>query len=182
MIHFSSCASLSVLHVNVNIWSLKKHQKPRGGKGKAMEKSSCICLPLPPSPFYVFELSISSLGQSLALSNWEELVPHHSHGKSCQSKFGERKWRPCSLPKAPNLFLFLLFFHCVCLALCACVCVWACICLQAPLIILSLSVSMHVTCCHVKLVKQQLQVKLAHFRGLPRDGKTVTLVVSGTHH
>lgn len=83
--------------------------------------------PGPPLQFFLLfflKLSVSSFSPILALSCRAALVSHHSHGKSCQSKFGERKWRPCSLPKPPNLFPFLHF-------LCVCVCVFqvsACVC------------------------------------------------------
>lgn len=93
------------------------HTQQKSRKGLKMKNYGKVQLYLPPpSPSYIFDLSITLVGRSLALSGWEELLSHHSHGKSCQSKFGERKWRSCSLLKTPDLFPFLLFF-------CVCVCV-----------------------------------------------------------
>lgn len=82
------------------------------GKNKktGMEKSSCIYShpKLSPCLFFVFELYLALVGGSFALFVWGEPVSRHSHANSCQSKFGERIRRPCSLSKPSNLFPSLL--------------------------------------------------------------------------
>lgn len=140
ILHCAYPSSMLTLAFDLSINRKKKpksgraHDLPwhRGGKGWkspavfTYPQSPPVPFPSPPFPspphfhltFFFFALSFSSVGRSLALSpGWGEPVSHHSHGKSCQSKFGERKWRPCSLPKPPNLFLFLL---------CVCVCAHMC--------------------------------------------------------